>query len=182
MRGEERKWAAPQSIVYLEKLQQSSCVFGYLYRHISTAQTPSGRLSSDQRTEWKGDCGAFGPRSRLLRLGRIRPAWLPGPFTETVLGLIIPSCASSPSPAGLRVPASSAKTPQSLRSQGETERKAHARRPQRLSPDSPGSWCPVLFSTSLRLDCLSLIVLHCLPSACCMRGGGGGGEYKLIGT
>ncbi|CAB1441086.1 unnamed protein product [Pleuronectes platessa] len=27
-------------------------------------------------------------------------AWLPVPFTETVLGLIIPSCASSPSPAG----------------------------------------------------------------------------------
>lgn len=75
----------------------------------------------------KGDCSAVSPRSRLLCLGCIRPARLPGPFTETVLGLIIPSCASSPSPAGLRVPVSSAKTPQLHRSQGETEKHTHDR-------------------------------------------------------
>lgn len=58
-------------------------------------------------------------------LGCIRPTRLPGPFMETVLGLIIPSCASSPSPAGLCVPVSSAKTPESHQSQGETAVEAH---------------------------------------------------------
>ncbi|KAJ4945943.1 hypothetical protein JOQ06_023621 [Pogonophryne albipinna] len=48
-------------------------------------------------------------RSKLLRLGDTEPSL--ATFTGTVLGLIIPSCASSPSPAGLRVPVSSASTP-----------------------------------------------------------------------
>lgn len=59
-------------------------------------------------------------RSKPLCLEDTGPAWIPGPFMETVLGLIIPSCASSPSPAGLCVPVSSESTPHSHRSQGET--------------------------------------------------------------
>lgn len=50
--------------------------------------------------------------------------WTPsqsGPFMETVLSLIIPSCASSPSPAGLCAPVSSASTPHSQQSQGELQ-------------------------------------------------------------
>lgn len=110
-----------------EELHQSSCVFGYLYRHFfhwwDAVRPP---LLWSQNTV-KGDFAAHSvPKPGCSVWGCTRPARLPCPFMETVLGLIIPSCASSPSPAGLRVPVSSAKTPQSHRSQGETEGKAQA--------------------------------------------------------
>lgn len=110
-----------------EELHQSSCVFGYLYRHffplLRRCQAAFTVITEHSQRRF---CSTFSPQTRLLCLGCTRPARLPGPFMETVLGLIIPSCASSPSPAGLRVPVSSAKTPQSHRSQGETEGKAQA--------------------------------------------------------
>lgn len=77
-------------------------------------------LPSDAGTQWKAS------RRRRSQLqapvsGGQRSSRPVGPSLETVLGLIIPSCASSPSPAGLCVPVSSATAPpRSHRSQGET--------------------------------------------------------------
>lgn len=83
-------------------------------------------LPSDPGSTAKGETVVWWrqSQSKLLSLGDAGPGWLHGPFMETVLGLIIPSCASSPSPAGLRVPVSSANTPHSHWSQGETHRRA----------------------------------------------------------
>lgn len=67
------------------------------------------------------------PVQAPLCLGDTRPARPPVPFMETVLGLIITSCASSPSPAGLCVPVSSASSTHSHWSQGEAHRRACTR-------------------------------------------------------
>lgn len=74
---------------------------------------------SDAGNTAEGNCCSR-YQSKPLCLEDTGPAWLPGPFMETVLGLIIPSCASSPSPAGLCVLVSSESAPHSHRSQGET--------------------------------------------------------------
>lgn len=112
---------------FREITTKSSCVFGFLSRHIFTAESLSDLccfLWSGNTA--KGDCGVLSPIPSCSVWGTPGPAWLLVPFMETVLGLIIPSCASSPSPAGLCVPVSSASTPHSHRSQGEIHWRACA--------------------------------------------------------
>lgn len=118
---------APQSIVYFRGITPVKlCLWLFIQTFFPLLRRCQAAFTVITEHSQSRFCSTFGPQTRLLCLGCTRPAWLPGPFMETVLGLIIPSCASSPSPAGLRVPVSSAKTPQSHRSQGETEGKAQA--------------------------------------------------------
>lgn len=102
-RADERGWVGMSGTAkycsFREITTKSSCVFGFSSRHISTAESLSDSLPFFpliwEHSEGKLWCSQS--QSKLLRLGDTRPAWLFGPFMETVLGLIIPSCASSPS-------------------------------------------------------------------------------------
>lgn len=92
------------------------------HRRVTVGFVPFFSPSDAGNTAEGNWCGRY--QSKPLCLEDTGPAWLPGPFMETVLGLIIPSCASSPSPAGLCVPVSSESAPHSHRSQGETRGEA----------------------------------------------------------
>lgn len=95
-RTDERGWERLSGITkccsFREITTKSSCVFGFLSRHISTAESLSGFLPFFPliREHSEGRLWCSQSQSKLLCLGDTRPAWLAGPLHRDSAGFNYP--------------------------------------------------------------------------------------------